>query len=211
MSAHWLDRRRLLLYSSALFAIYAALAVLLLVRFPHGVDAQGHSVRPDFVVFWAASRLALSGDAAGAYDAAVIAPVEHEALPQLQGMGQWVYPPNFLLLVLPLALLPFFWSYLAFMASTLCAYAAVLCRVVNSRAALMPALAFPAVCINVVEGQNGFLVAALMGGALLLLPRRPARAGVLIGLLTIKPQLGLLLPLVLISAGQWRALWAAVL
>jgi alpha-1,2-mannosyltransferase len=203
--AHWLDRRRLLLYTAAIFAVYVALGLLFLSRFPHGVDAQGHSVRPDFVVFWAASRLALSGHAADAYNPALIGAVEHQALPQMQAMGEWVYPPTFLLLALPLALLPFFWSYLVFMAATLCGYAVVLCRTVGSGAALMPALAFPAVCFNLVEGQNGFLTSALLGGALLLLERSPAWAGLLIALLGIKPQLGLLLPLVLIAAGHWRA------
>lgn len=211
MSPHWLGRERLLLYASGVVAIYAVLALLMLLRFPHGVDAQGHSVHPDFVVFWAASKLALSGHAADAYDAARIAPVEHEALPQMQAMGEWVYPPTFLLLALPLSLLPFFWSYLVFMASTLLAYAAVLWRTAGDRAALLPALAFPAVAINLVEGQNGFLTSALFGGALLLLQARPAWAGLLIALLTIKPQLGPLLPLALLAGGHWRVLAAALI
>jgi alpha-1,2-mannosyltransferase len=211
MSAHWLGRERLLLYASGVVAIYAALAVVMLLRFPHGVDAQGHSVRPDFVVFWAASKLALSGHAADAYDPARITPVEHAALPQMQAMGEWVYPPTFLLLALPLALLPLFWSYLAFMVTTTAAYTLVLWRTAGSRVALMPALAFPGVVFNLVQGQNGLLTTALMGAALLLLERRPAWAGLLIALLTIKPQLGPLLPLVLLAGGHRRALYSAVL
>jgi alpha-1,2-mannosyltransferase len=74
---------------------------------------------------------------------------------------------------------------------------------------LLLALAFPAVLINIGHGQNGFLTAALMGGALLALERRPALAGILIGLLIYKPQFGLLIPIALIAAGQWRAIAAA--
>ena len=46
-------------------------------------------------------------------------------------------------------------------------------------------------------GQFGLLLAALFVGALRALPTRPMLAGVLIGVLTIKPQLGLLLPMLL--------------
>ncbi len=47
---------------------------------------------------------------------------------------------------------------------------------------LLLALAFPAVLINVGHGQNGFLTAALLGGALVVLDRRPLFAGILFGL-----------------------------
>ena len=52
-------------------------------------------------------------------------------------------------------------------------------------------------------GQNGFLTAALIGGALGLLERRPALAGICLGLLTYKPQFGLLFPFVLIADRRW--------
>jgi hypothetical protein len=209
MNGHWLNRKRLLLYPAGFFLIYLALALLLLLRFPGGVDAKGNTVMPDFMVFWAASHLALTGNPLGAYDAATIAEAERLAIPQLKAMGDWIYPPMFYLVVLPLALLPFFWSYVAFMASTFLAYVAVLRKTAASSSALMAVLGFPAVCLNFVEGQNGFLVTALFGGALLLLPARPLWAGFLIGLLTIKPQLGLLLPIALLCGRQWGALGAA--
>jgi hypothetical protein len=50
-----------------------------------------------------------------------------------------------------------------------------------------------------------------MGAVLLLLQqRRPLWAGVFVGLLTIKPQLGMLLPIALICGREWRALGAAI-
>ena len=75
---------------------------------------------------------------------------------------------------------------------------------------LLLALAYPAVLINIGHGQNGFLTAALLGGALLFLDRRPIFAGILIGLLVYKPQFGLMIPLALIAGGYWRAFAAAV-
>jgi len=74
---------------------------------------------------------------------------------------------------------------------------------------LLLALAFPAVLINVGHGQNGFLTAALLGGALVVLDRRPLVAGILLGLLVYKPQYGLMLPIVLAASGRWRAFAAA--
>jgi len=74
---------------------------------------------------------------------------------------------------------------------------------------LLLALAFPAVFINVGHGQNGFLTAALLGGALALLDRRPLLAGLLLGLLVYKPQYGLLLPVALAAGGRWKCFGAA--
>jgi hypothetical protein len=79
----------------------------------------------------------------------------------------------------------------------------------DGRLWLLLALAFPAVFINLGHGQNGFLSAALIGGGLVLLDRRPWLAGILFGLLAYKPQFGLMIPLALLAAGQWRAILAA--
>jgi hypothetical protein len=74
---------------------------------------------------------------------------------------------------------------------------------------LPAAAAFPAAFINLGHGQNGFLTAGLLGAALITLPRRPLLAGVLFGLLAYKPQFGLLIPVALLAAGQWRTILAA--
>ena len=74
---------------------------------------------------------------------------------------------------------------------------------------LLVALAFPAVFINLGQAHNGFLTAALLGAALVMLVERPILAGVLLGLLAYKPQFGLLIPLVLIASGRWRTFAAA--
>ena len=76
---------------------------------------------------------------------------------------------------------------------------------------LLVALAFPAVLINLGHGQNGFLTAALLGGALAVLDRRPIVAGLLFGLLAYKPQFGLMIPLVLAAGGHWRSFAAAAI
>ena len=66
--------------------------------------------------------------------------------------------------------------------------------------------AFPAVFWTVTHGQNSFLTTSLFCWGLLQLPTRPILAGILFGVLTCKPHLGLLLPVALIAGGHWRAL-----
>jgi hypothetical protein len=73
----------------------------------------------------------------------------------------------------------------------------------------MLALAAPMILNNGLVGQNGFLTAALIGGTLYLMPVRPILAGICLGLLSYKPQYGLLFPLVLIAAAQWRTFFSA--
>jgi hypothetical protein len=74
---------------------------------------------------------------------------------------------------------------------------------------LLVAVASPAVFVNLGHGHNGFLTAALIGTALLVLDRRPVVAGILFGLLSYKPQFGVMIPLVLIATMRWRAFASA--
>jgi hypothetical protein len=70
-------------------------------------------------------------------------------------------------------------------------------------------LGFPPVLITVTHGQTSFLVASLLGVGALLVCDRPWLGGFLLGLVAVKPQFGLLVPLVLVLTGQWRAIAAA--
>ena len=54
------------------------------------------------------------------------------------------------------------------------------------------------------------LTAALVGGALAILDRRPIVAGILFGLMAYKPQFGLMIPVVLAASGRWRTFSSAV-
>src|SRR5262249_593250 len=79
-----------------------------------------------------------------------------------------------------------------------------------SRRDRLPMLAVaPAVAINVFTGQIGFITATLISSALKWLDRRPIVAGICFGLLTVKPQLGLLVPLMLMLTRRWITFAAA--
>jgi hypothetical protein len=164
------------------------------------IDAQHRPIANDFVAVYAAGQMALAGSAASAYDwplhkTAEVRAVGHD----FAGYYGWHYPPPFLFVAAALALLPYLGAALAWLAGTLIAYAAALRCILHDRAGVFVALGFPAAIWNVTAGQNGFLTAALIGGTLAALERRPALAGVLLGLLTYKPQFGLLFPLALIA------------
>jgi Glycosyltransferase family 87 len=87
---------------------------------------------------------------------------------------------------------------------------AVVYLIVRRRAAIALVLASPFTVWNVLAGYNGFLTASLLGAALLCLERRPVLAGVFIGCLTYKPQWGILVPVALIAAKEWRAFGSTV-
>ena len=67
----------------------------------------------------------------------------------------------------------------------------------------------PATGITLDFGPERVSVGALMIGGLRLAAAGRSLAGVLFGLLTFKPQLGVLIPVALVAAGLWRAIAAA--
>jgi hypothetical protein len=175
-------------------------------------DAQGAPIANDFVNVFAAGRLALDGAPAAAYDwplhkAAEIRAVGHD----FANYYGWHYPPTFLFVAAALALLPYLAAVIVWLIATFAAYAATLGGILGGRAGVLLALGFPAALWNVTAGQNGFLTATLIGGTLGLLERRPALAGVCLGLLSYKPQFGLLFPLVLIADRLWVTLGVAAI
>lgn len=175
------------------------------------VYPSGRAVGADFVTFWAASDLALSGRPAWAYNEAAIAAAERKALPQAEDVYLWHYPPPFQLVVLPLALVPYLWAYGLWLAAWLAIYAATFRATFRDAAPFWLAIGASAVYVNALHGQNGLMTAALASGGLLLLERKPLLAGILIGALCYKPHLGLPLGLLLLAGGHWRAVVGATL
>lgn len=120
------------------------------------------------------------------------------------------YPPPTLLYTWAFALLPYPVALLSWLLLTGAAFAAAARPYL--RDAGLPAwlaLVAPATLLNVWAGHYGLLIGALWLGAFHLLPRRPVLAGVLIGLMLVKPHLALLAPLILARRGEWRAFAAA--
>lgn len=208
--AQWLTRQRLRTYPKVVLAAYLGVAALQLAMTHRAMYPSGQPIGADFVNVWAASASALRGEPAAIYDNALHHAAEQAALGNNElGFYGWHYPPMFLVIALPLASLPYLWAYLAWESLTLAGYVGVIRRLAPGRQALWLALAFPPVMINFINGQNGFLTAALFGSGLILLEDNPLVGGLCFGLLTYKPQFGLLIPLALVAGRRWRAFVSA--
>jgi hypothetical protein len=206
-ATHWLTEERIRVYSLLMVVIFGlGFIALIAVSLPNLVDPRGKPLGYDFMAFWSAARLALAGHPAAAFDADAISAVQHAAVPALADIWfPWHYPPTCLLAVLPLGLLPYPVALAAFMVGSCALWWALIRRLLVDPRAWLVAAATPAGLFNLFDGQNAFLTAALAGFALLWLDRRPIAAGVLIGLLAIKPHLALLFPIALVAGGYWRS------
>jgi hypothetical protein len=201
----------------ALFNVCFVLLVINVSLFPAAYfshawiyDEHGLGVPTDFVNVWAAGRMVLDGHPALAYDWDLQKQVELALLRQdFIGYFAWHYPPPFLFVATILASLPYSVAFIGWVSISILPYLAVMRAIVGRSFGLVLAVAFPMVLNNALVGQNGFLTAALIGGTLYLLPTRPVLSGICLGLLTYKPQYGLLFPLVLIAASEWTVFFSA--
>jgi hypothetical protein len=176
------------------------------------LDPQGLGIPTDFTNVYAAGRLLLQGHAAQAYDWELHKQAQEAVLGHgFEGYFGWHYPPPYLFVAAVLARLPYAIAFAGWVAVSAVPYAIVVRRLAAHPVGWLIAAGCPLALHNVMIGQNGFLTAALIGAAMLALPRRPWLAGVCIGLLIYKPQYGLMFPVALIAGGQWRALAGAAL
>jgi arabinofuranan 3-O-arabinosyltransferase len=174
------------------------------------LDSSGHGIPTDFANVYAAGKLVLDGHAATAYDWDAHKRVQEAVLGQtFDGYFGWHYPPPFMFIAALLAKLPYTAAFAGWMVISFIPFAFVIRALTNHRIGWLIACAFPVALSNIIIGQNGFLTASLIGGTLYFMPKRPVLAGVCLGLLTYKPQYGLLFPWVLIAAGQWRTFMSA--
>jgi hypothetical protein len=203
--ARWLNGERARAYGVMLAVALAAMAVCLLWSSLKGLGPGG-----DFLSFYAASRQALAGQAVAAWSPDLHMAVEAATIPGFSGELAFFYPPPYLLVCWPLALLPFgaallLWSMVTGSAA-LGALLAFLGRAgFSMRDAALLLLAFPGFWINISAGQNGALTLAFLAGGFALLDRRPLLSGALLGLMVIKPQLAIAVPFVLAGSGRGKA------
>jgi hypothetical protein len=209
--ADWLSRDRIVAWGAILLILEVAFLGFM-VLWHH--DAFGRIDPPtttDFVSFYAAGKLALAGTPALAYDRAAHAAAEVAATAPGIQYQFFFYPPVYLLICVPLALLPYMVAFVAFQAVTVALWLLVMRRILDipGWAWCVPMLAYPAAFWTMGIGQNAFLTAALLGATTLLLDERPIGAGVTLGMVCYKPHLALLAPVALAAGGRWRSFGAA--
>ncbi|WP_419689760.1 glycosyltransferase family 87 protein [Burkholderia theae] len=216
----WLTPRRVVTYSAFVLVFHALFLAIwaYVIRYAPGIAIK----RPgaDYAVFWSASYLMLHGAPWQAYDLPTFSRLSAALFPYFRGEGfvAWLYPPTYLLLVTPLALLPFAIGYPLFVAFGIVVFGCAAWRVSGLgatpgvlRVGAFALVAAPCVFVTAMLGQNAFLTAACAALAVYWADRRPMWAGLCIGLLSVKPQMALLFPFVLIAARAWRTIaWAAL-
>jgi alpha-1,2-mannosyltransferase len=206
--ASWLTRRRVRDYSTILIIAYGA-GLLWILGGEGLADPSGKVIGTDFLSFWTVSSALQHGAIEALYRPEILAALERQVAGAATVFYAWSYPPTALLVVYPLALLPYLWSLAAWLGGGLALYMTSLWRIIPRPLTIWAGLAFPAVFMTIGHGQNALLTAALFGWALLVAERRPVAAGMLIGLLSFKPQLGLVIPVALAAGGHWRLLASA--
>jgi hypothetical protein len=172
---------------------------------------NGHKlVVRDYVGYWGAGHLLKVGDLATIYNPlAFVAWLRDVYGPQFEGVV-WGYPPSMLFLTLPAGHASLLSGFVLFTTLQMALLWCVGRFAGLSRGVLVAALISPAAIENALGGQNGAMTSALLVGGLLLAGRQSILSGVLLGLLTVKPQLGLVAPFCLLASRDWKALAAAV-
>lgn len=171
----------------------------------------------DWIVFYSAIRAFFDGNLALIFDGHSFTAYQNQVfagwLSDKVPFHPWLYPPHFLLMILPFGLLPYGISYALFTGMTGAALAVTIWLQAppdgRRWVQLGSLLLCPACSITAIGGQNAFLSGALLIGGFRLLPRRPLLAGALLGVATYKPTLWLMVPVALVAARQWRCLAAA--
>jgi len=196
---------------AAVMGLISYIAFLLFLTFaPNSVHTPlGDFLALDFLSFWSAADLAISGNSLLPFQTQVF--LDHqETITGQERAFAFFYPPTWLSAVLPLGLLPFKAAYLLFNAIGFVVLFLAGRLILGDNKQALILCAFPAAMNCMMHGQNAFISAALLGAALGCNQyRRYVLAGVFIGLLSFKPQLGLIIPLALVFSRNWQTFVAA--
>ncbi|MCU0911091.1 MAG: DUF2029 domain-containing protein [Rhodobacteraceae bacterium] len=172
-------------------------------------SADGPKALPiDFRVFWAAGQLFVGGEPLAVLDNARLG-ATHNVDPE--DWMPWLYPPGFLLFVAPFGLLSFplalfLWTTLS-VGLAAWAFRPFVAGVMPLWLGLSLA---PTFLPSLLIGQTSlFWLAGVLAALAALRGERWVLAGIFIGCLTLKPQLGLIIPVALLAVGAWRTIFAA--
>ncbi|WP_374643757.1 glycosyltransferase family 87 protein [Tabrizicola sp.] len=183
---------------------------ILQVSFILTAEPATEAIKVDFRVFWAAAQLALQGEPLAAFDTARLGDI-HKVDPG--AFMPWLYPPGYLVALMPFGALSFSTGFLVFtLLSVLLMGLATRSLSAGSVPVWLAMTLAPAYVPTLIIGQNNLIwLAGLLAALAALRDGRWALAGIFIGCLTLKPQLGLLLPVALLAAGLWRSILVAII
>jgi arabinofuranan 3-O-arabinosyltransferase len=203
---------RLTWYGAGIVVVYAVHFALLLCNGHWLISADGGFKKNDFSYIWVSGNLAASSDPGRIFDNAAFSAAQLAVAAPDDGspfIPYFVYPPTFLMFTYPLGLMPYLTAFTVWMVATLFLYQAAVCAIIARPVAVILVLTPLSVVFNLELGQNGFLTAGLIGLTLAFTECRPWLSGIFLGLLSYKPQFGILFPFVLLASRNWRALVSA--
>ncbi|MGL6208847.1 MAG: glycosyltransferase family 87 protein [Paracoccaceae bacterium] len=166
------------------------------------------TLESDFRVFWATARIFLDGEPLATFD---LDRLDAEYNVATDAWMPWLYPPGYLFLIAPFGAMSYAFAFLSMTLLSVAAMALASRPFVGGVKPVWAAMSLaPAYLPALVIGQNSLIwLAVLLAALASLRSGRVVLAGVIIGFLTLKPQLGLMIPFALIAAGQWRTIFAA--
>lgn len=176
------------------------------------LDGQGLILGRDFLNFWHYGIAAWSADPAQYYDVYFYNNLldglifVHDYADQ-----QFSYPPHYMLLAAPFGLLGYHAALLIFTALGVGLLWAVVARPMGESISQRQLFLAPMFVFTLICGQVSLFVLVLFVAIYRNLDRRPLLAGLLIALLTVKPQIGLLFPVFLLLTARWRVFAATAI
>ncbi|MEM9667749.1 MAG: glycosyltransferase family 87 protein [Pseudomonadota bacterium] len=184
-----------------------AMAILFAIMFdPLFLQAGivGTESQQDYAAFHGAGRAALQG-----FDGNLYNPIIFQEVLGSETTLLWLYPPHMLFALIPFGVFSYSTAKWLMIAVVIGA-AYLVCRLASGSRLLGVAGIFsPASFAALFVGQIGGLFALMMTAGLILVRKRPYLAGACLGLLTIKPQLGLLIVSYLLLERAWKTIITA--
>lgn len=200
-----LDRERLNNYPKIILILYILIYGFFIFSGSGYTDRMGKPIGGDFSQFWAVSRILLTGVAADVYDNDKIFSME-KSIAGVDYRNPVPYPPTNFFIVAPLALLPYIPSLILWVTVTFLVFLFMTYRNAPHPLTIWLTLSFPGAFQNAIHGHNGFVTASILGLALLIIEKRPFTAGMLLGVLSFKPHLLVIIPFFLLVGRAWRTL-----
>lgn len=193
------------------FFVLSAVAYVATISWtkPFPLDSTRLVVGRDFLNFWMYGRAAVSANPGHFYNQQVYVRALFELL-RINYAGQnWSYPPSIMLFAAPFGQLGYFPALLCWTSLSLLIFVLVARCHLSDRRLVVALTLSPAAAFCLRSGQSSFLTAAALITIVAWLDRRPLLAGILIGCLTLKPQLGILFPFMLAASSRWRVFFSA--
>jgi hypothetical protein len=197
---------------SAFFVVATGIFYVLTISWTSPIprDGTGLVVGRDFLNFWMYGRAASMPDPGRFYDSRIYNGELAAMLGSYLGHN-WAYPPSIMLVAAPFGQMSYLAALACWTGLSGLTFLLVAREYLNDLRLLIAVALCPAAIFCLISGQSSLLTAAMLIAIFAWLDRRPISSGVLIGLLTLKPQLGLLLPIMLIASRRWRVIAAAVI